>query len=339
MDAYLRHISIERGLSEHTVAAYRRDLAGYVEWLARARHRRLGGGDAARRRASSCAEPASRASRRSRHPSRATAVVGARAAPLPRARGHRARTIRPRGCGRRSAAPAAEGAHDRPGRAAARCAGRAPATSRARDAARPRAARAAVRDRRARVGGRAARRRRRRRTATSCACAARGRRSGSCRSARTRAAALDAYLTRARPELSRRGRATPRLFLGARGAPLSRQSAWLVIQRRRRARAADRARVAAHPAALVRDPPAAGRRRRAGRAGAARPRVGGDDPDLHARLGGCAARRVRDVAPARALSRCRAPEAARRVLESSATTCESRGPSRMASASEAGDGG
>jgi integrase/recombinase XerD len=43
-------------------------------------------------------------------------------------------------------------------------------------------------------------------------------------------AAIDAYLTRARPELSRRGRATPRLFLGARGAPLSRQSAWLVIQ-------------------------------------------------------------------------------------------------------------
>jgi integrase/recombinase XerD len=43
-------------------------------------------------------------------------------------------------------------------------------------------------------------------------------------------AALAAYLTRARPELSRRGRATPRLCLGARGAPLSRQGAWLVIQ-------------------------------------------------------------------------------------------------------------
>ncbi|WJL95339.1 site-specific tyrosine recombinase XerD [Microbacterium sp. ET2] len=54
-------------------------------------------------------------------------------------------------------------------------------------------------------------------------------------------AALGAYLTRARPELSRRGRATPRLFLGARGAPLSRQSAWAVIQR-----AAERARLTAH---------------------------------------------------------------------------------------------
>ena len=54
-------------------------------------------------------------------------------------------------------------------------------------------------------------------------------------------AALDAYLTRARPELARRGRSTPRLFLGARGAPLSRQSAWLVIQS-----AADRAHLTAH---------------------------------------------------------------------------------------------
>ncbi|MFJ6679716.1 site-specific tyrosine recombinase XerD [Microbacterium sp. NPDC091382] len=54
-------------------------------------------------------------------------------------------------------------------------------------------------------------------------------------------ASVDAYLTRARPELSRRGRATPRAFLGARGAPLSRQSAWLVIQQ-----AAERAGVTAH---------------------------------------------------------------------------------------------
>src|SRR5690606_27496084 len=34
VDAYLRHITVERGLSEHTVGAYRRDLAGYVAWLA-----------------------------------------------------------------------------------------------------------------------------------------------------------------------------------------------------------------------------------------------------------------------------------------------------------------
>lgn len=43
-------------------------------------------------------------------------------------------------------------------------------------------------------------------------------------------AAVDAYLTRVRPRLAVKGRASARLFLGARGAPLSRQSAWLVIR-------------------------------------------------------------------------------------------------------------
>ncbi|WP_460800139.1 site-specific tyrosine recombinase XerD [Microbacterium sp. GXF0217] len=43
-------------------------------------------------------------------------------------------------------------------------------------------------------------------------------------------AAVDAYLTRVRPGLAAKGRATAKLFLGARGAPLSRQSAWLIIR-------------------------------------------------------------------------------------------------------------
>ncbi|MBI5160203.1 MAG: site-specific tyrosine recombinase XerD [Micrococcales bacterium] len=43
-------------------------------------------------------------------------------------------------------------------------------------------------------------------------------------------AAIDGYLVRARPLLSARGRATPALFLGARGGRLSRQGAWLVIR-------------------------------------------------------------------------------------------------------------
>lgn len=42
--------------------------------------------------------------------------------------------------------------------------------------------------------------------------------------------ALDAYLVRARPLLSGRGGSTPAVFLGARGARLSRQSAWLIIR-------------------------------------------------------------------------------------------------------------
>ncbi|WP_374159866.1 site-specific tyrosine recombinase XerD [Mycobacterium sp. G7A2] len=43
-------------------------------------------------------------------------------------------------------------------------------------------------------------------------------------------AALDAYLVRGRPDLVRRGRGTPAIFLNARGGRLSRQSAWQVLQ-------------------------------------------------------------------------------------------------------------
>lgn len=50
------------------------------------------------------------------------------------------------------------------------------------------------------------------------------------------AAALEAYLVRARPALAASGRGTPALFLNARGARLSRQSAWSVLRT-----AADRA--------------------------------------------------------------------------------------------------
>lgn len=52
--------------------------------------------------------------------------------------------------------------------------------------------------------------------------------------------AVDAYLTRVRPGLAAKGHASSRLFLGARGAPLSRQSAWLVIRA-----AAERAQITA----------------------------------------------------------------------------------------------
>ena len=43
-------------------------------------------------------------------------------------------------------------------------------------------------------------------------------------------AALEAYLVRGRPELARRGRGLPAIFLNARGGRLSRQSAWQVLQ-------------------------------------------------------------------------------------------------------------
>src|SRR5690606_31149947 len=53
--------------------------------------------------------------------------------------------------------------------------------------------------------------------------------------------ALDAYLVRARPALALTGRGTPALFLNARGARLSRQSCWAVLQK-----AAERAQLTAH---------------------------------------------------------------------------------------------
>jgi len=43
-------------------------------------------------------------------------------------------------------------------------------------------------------------------------------------------AALDAYLVRGRPDLARRGRGGPAIFLNSRGGRLSRQSAWQVLQ-------------------------------------------------------------------------------------------------------------
>jgi integrase/recombinase XerD len=44
-------------------------------------------------------------------------------------------------------------------------------------------------------------------------------------------AALDAYLVRGRPGLAAAGRGTPAVFLNARGGPLSRQSAWAILRR------------------------------------------------------------------------------------------------------------
>ena len=43
--------------------------------------------------------------------------------------------------------------------------------------------------------------------------------------------ALESYLVRGRPELAARGRGAPQVFLNTLGRPLSRQSAWAVLQR------------------------------------------------------------------------------------------------------------
>ncbi|WP_314502675.1 site-specific tyrosine recombinase XerD [uncultured Microbacterium sp.] len=242
VDAYLRHVSIERGLSEHTVAAYRRDLAGYVDWLAEHGIRDSNEvtpalvAEFAAERASS--EPPPAASSLARLQSSVRGL-------------HRY-------LAREGIEPADPTGRLRPPKAARRlpkaltidqveqlldAAGPASGTADAGDliGLRDRALLELLYATGARVSevvqldvddlapGEVVR--------------VRGKGSkeriipvGSY--ART---ALQAYLTRSRPELSRRGRATPRLFLGARGAPLSRQSAWLVIQN-----AAERAQLTAH---------------------------------------------------------------------------------------------
>ena len=242
VDAYLRHISIERGLSEHTVAAYRRDLAGYVAWLTE---------------------------RGIRDSSEVTvalvtafAAERASAEPPPAASSLARLQSSVRGLHRFLAREGIE-ADDPTGRLRPpKAARRLPKAltidqvERLLDAAGPEAGELAateligLRDRAllellyatgarvsevvqldvddlahgdvVRVRGKGSKER-----IIPVGSYARS--------------ALDAYLTRSRPELSRRGRATPRLFLGARGAPLSRQSAWLVIQH-----AAERAQLTAH---------------------------------------------------------------------------------------------
>ena len=235
VDAYLRHISIERGLSDHTVAAYRRDLGGYVEWLA---GHGVGDTDAVTPElvAGFAAD-------------RASAQPPAAASSLARLQSS-VRGLH-RFLAREGIEPADPSTRLKPPRQAQRLpkALTIEQVERLLDAP-ERDTIIGLRDRALlellyatgarvsevvqldvddvvhgdvlRVRGKGSKER-----IVPVGSYAR--------------AALDAYLTRARPELSRRGRATPRLFLGARGAPLSRQSAWLVIRD-----AADRAGLTAH---------------------------------------------------------------------------------------------
>lgn len=237
VDAYLRHISIERGLSDHTVAAYRRDLAGYVDWLTGRGIRDSGEvtaalvGEFAAERASADPPPAASSLARLQSSVRGLHRFLAR-----------------------------EGIEDgdptgrlRPPKAARRLPKALPIdqVERLLDAAavasdeliglRDRALLELLYATGARVSevvqldvddlahGDVVRVR------------GKGSKERIIPVGSYARAALEAYLTRSRPELSRRGRATPRLFLGARGAPLSRQSAWLVIQH-----AAERAELTAH---------------------------------------------------------------------------------------------
>ncbi|TDN93266.1 site-specific tyrosine recombinase XerD [Microbacterium sp. BK668] len=242
VDAYVRHVSIERGLSDNTVAAYRRDLAGYVEWLAA---RGIADSDAVT--PAVVAEFAAE---------RASAVPPPAASSLARLQSS------VRGLHRFLAREGIEGddpsARLRPPKLPRRlpkaltidqveklldASGPAPGSSAEGDVV-------ALRDRALlellyATGARVSEAVQLDVDDLAAGDALRVRGKGSKERivpvGSYARAALAAYLTRARPELSRRGKASSRLFLGARGAPLSRQSAWLVIQH-----AAERAQLSAH---------------------------------------------------------------------------------------------
>jgi integrase/recombinase XerD len=237
VDAYLRHISIERGLSDHTVAAYRRDLSGYVDWLTErgildsSEVTAALVGEFAAERAS--AEPAPAASSLARLQSSVRGLHRFLARegiededPTGRLRPPKAARLLPKALSidqvERLLEAAATGSDELIGLRDRALLELLYATGARVSEVVQLAVDDLAHGEVVRVRGKGSKER-----IIPVGSYAR--------------AALDAYLTRSRPELSRRGRSTPRLFLGARGAPLSRQSAWLVIQH-----AAERAELTAH---------------------------------------------------------------------------------------------
>ncbi len=245
VDAYLRHISIERGLSEHTVAAYRRDLAGYRAWL------ESGGIDDtaevtvalvsafAAERASMQPPPAASSLARVQSSVRGLHRFLVREGlseldPTERLRPPKAPQRLPKALSITQVEAVLDASGPAPGDAAATgLESILPLRDRAllellyaTGARVSEVMQLDVDDLEhgdvLRVRGKGSKER-----IVPVGSYAR--------------ASVDAYLARSRPELSRRGRATPRLFLGARGAPMSRQGAWLVIQA-----AAERAGLTAH---------------------------------------------------------------------------------------------
>ena len=121
-------------------------------------------------------------------------------------------------------------------------------------------------------------------TSGSCACTRQGRQGADRAGRPPRRPRRSAATSRAAARyLERRQR--PELFLNAKGGPLTRAGAFLILRRLAgEGGPRARARPPAPAAALLRDAPARGRRRPPERAGDARPRRPRDDRALHARL-------------------------------------------------------
>lgn len=224
LDAYLRHVTIERGLSEHTIAAYRRDLGGYTEWLAADGITDTSAVTAAvidrfiAERASAEPAPASSSLARLQSSVRGWHRFLAREGieiddPSGRLRPPKAPRRLPKALTidqveRLLGAPSPEdpiGVRDR-------------ALLELLYATGARVSEAIGLDVDDLAHGDVLRLR------------GKGSKERIVPIGSFARAAVDAYLTRVRPALAAKGRASARLFLGARGAPLSRQSAWLVIR-------------------------------------------------------------------------------------------------------------
>ncbi|MCE4024362.1 MULTISPECIES: site-specific tyrosine recombinase XerD [unclassified Microbacterium] len=224
LDAYLRHVTIERGLAGHTLAAYRRDLGGYVTWLGAQGIADTGAITAetvaafAAERAGSEPPPAASSLARLQSSVRGWHRFLARegiadADPSARLRPPKQPRRLPKALTidqveRLLAAPSAEdpiGIRDR-------------ALLELLYATGARVSEAVSLDVDDLAHGEVLRLR------------GKGSKERIVPVGSYARAAVDAYLTRVRPALAARGRASSKLFLGARGAPLSRQSAWLIIR-------------------------------------------------------------------------------------------------------------
>ena len=242
VDAYLRHITIERGLSDHTVAAYRRDLAGYAQWLAAEGIDEPGDVTTqlvsrfAAERASADPPPAATSLARLQSSVRGLHRFLVREGvttedPTGRLRPPKTPQRLPKALTIDQVTALLDAAGPEPGEVTETD------VVRLRDrallellyATGARVSEAVTLDVDDLAHGDVLRLR------------GKGSKERIVPVGSYARAAVDAYLTRARPELSRRGRASAKAFLGARGAPLSRQSAWLIIQQ-----AAERADLTAH---------------------------------------------------------------------------------------------
>lgn len=229
LEEYLAHLAVERGLSEHTLAAYRRDLERYVGYLAARGRRRLG--DVAEADVAEYVEVL----RTGSDGGRPLAVSSAGRAVVAVRGWHRFAVLE----GHAAADPSAEVRAP----SAARRLPKALSTDdveRLLEAASLGEGPVPLRDRALLevLYGTGAR------ISEAVGLSAddldlddgtvrlfgKGRRERVVPIGRYAVEAVEAYVVRARPELARAGRGTPALFLNQRGNPLSRQSAWAVLQ-------------------------------------------------------------------------------------------------------------